>query len=109
NAMRLRYSDDFPDVKRLEAQIAKVKAAEAEESKKAAPAMHLAAGSRPAAGRDATRDVTQAQQRVEELRTQLKLTNRELENRSAAQQRILAAISNYENHLSQIPVRQQEM
>ena len=42
NAMRLRYSDDFPDVKRLEAQIAKVKAAEAEESKKAAPATHLA-------------------------------------------------------------------
>ena len=53
--------------------------------------------------------MTQAQQRVEELRTQLKLTNRELENRSAAQQRILAAISNYEKHLSQIPVRQQEM
>jgi len=108
NAMRLRYSNDFPDVKRLEAQIAKVKAAEAEESKKAAPATHVAAA-RSAAGQDATRDVTQAQQRVEELRTQLKLINRELENRSAAQQRILAAISVYERHLGQIPVRQQQM
>ncbi len=109
NAMRLRYSDDFPDVKRLEAQITKVKAAEAEESKKAALATHHTAGARPDGGHDASRDVTQAQQRVEELRTQLKLTNRELENRSAAQQRILAAMSNYERHLSQIPVRQQQM
>lgn len=109
NVMRLRYSDDFPDVKRLETQIAKVKAAEAEESKKAGPATRLAAAARPGGSRDASRDMTQAQQRVEELRTQLKLTNRELEIRSAAQQRVLAAISVYEKHLSQIPVRQQEM
>jgi uncharacterized protein involved in exopolysaccharide biosynthesis len=110
--MRLRYKDDFPDVKRLEAQLAKVKAIEAEDAKKAGaqnvmPATAVAAAARPSP--ELSRELTQAQQRVEELRTQLKLANHELETRAKAQERVLAAISMYERRLSQLPVRQQEM
>jgi len=111
--MRLRYREDFPDVKRLEAQLAKVTAMEAEDSKKAASAPSgVTATSVAAEARlspEVSHDLAQAQQRVEELRTQLKLANHELETRAAAQQRVLAAISTYEKHLGQIPVRQQEM
>jgi len=111
--MRLRYREDFPDVKRLEAQLAKVKAIEAEDAKRAGPngatANPSTAAVQPGPGPEVTRDLTQARQRVEELRTQLKLTNHELETRAAAQQRVLASISMYERHLGQIPVRQQEM
>ncbi len=111
--MRLQYREDFPDVKRLEAQLAKVKAIEAEDAKKAGPngatASPSTAAVQPGPGPEVTRDLTQARQRVEELRTQLKLTNHELETRAAAQQRVLASISMYERRLGQIPVRQQEM
>jgi polysaccharide biosynthesis transport protein len=112
SVMRLRYKDDFPDVKRLEAQLAKVKAIEAEDAKKAGaqnvmPATAVAAAARPSP--ELSRELTQAQQRVEELRTQLKLANHELETRAKAQERVLAAISMYERRLSQLPVRQQEM
>jgi uncharacterized protein involved in exopolysaccharide biosynthesis len=115
--IRLRYSDDFPDVKRIEAQIAKLKQAEAEDAKttvKATPDTTTAtppavAPARPAVSREAAREVAQAQERVEQLRSQLKLVNRELEKRAADQDRTLGAIAAFERRLSQIPVRQQEM
>jgi uncharacterized protein involved in exopolysaccharide biosynthesis len=59
--------------------------------------------------REAAREVAQAQERVEQLRSQLKLVNRELEKRAADQDRTLGAIAAFERRLSQIPVRQQEM
>src|SRR5689334_9405647 len=98
--IRLRYSDDFPDVKRIEAQIAKLKQAEAEDAKttvKATPDTTTAtppavAPARPAVSREAAREVAQAQERVEQLRSQLKLVNRELEKRAADQDRTLGAI-----------------
>jgi uncharacterized protein involved in exopolysaccharide biosynthesis len=105
--MRMRYREDFPDVKRLEAQLAKVKAMEAESAPNVMAGTPMVAAAHPSP--ETSRELTQAQQRVEELRTQLKLTNHELETRAAEQERVLASIAMYERRLSQLPVRQQQM
>jgi uncharacterized protein involved in exopolysaccharide biosynthesis len=113
--MRLRYSEEFPDIKRIKAQIANLKAAEADDAKTAAPAgpsttagIPVAPG-RPAATQEAMRELGQARERTAHLQAQLKLTNRELETEAAEQRSVLAAIGAYEKRLAQLPVRQQEM
>ncbi len=97
--MRLRYREDFPDVKRLEAQIAHVKAAEAEDAKTAtsagsAPTTPAAPG-RPAIAIEAMRELTQARERVAQLQSQLKLANRELEVQAAEQKAVLQSMAAY--------------
>ena len=113
--MRLRYSEDFPDVKRLEAQIAKLKAAEGEDAKSAERAGTSTTTPAPGAPAptavtlEAARELAQARERIGQLQGQLKLANRELEVRSAEQKRVLDAIALYEKRLAQIPVREQQM
>jgi len=112
--MRMRYSDDYPDVKRLRDRIARVEAAEAAEAK-ARPKTSAASGSTSAVAVPAAPPVSldpellRAHERTESLKTQLTLTDREIATRNSERQRILGQIAQYQRRLESLPVREQQM
>jgi uncharacterized protein involved in exopolysaccharide biosynthesis len=54
-------------------------------------------------------ELSRAQERVESLRSQLTVARREMEHRKGEQKRILADIGVYQNRVSRLPIREQEM
>jgi len=125
DAMLVRYSDDYPEVKRLRAAIAQAREAESRTD---------SAGGRPAQaalrGRVASQQAASAsaevgtplrvpadladklvkeRERLANLKSSLALANRELELRNTERQKILANINTYESRLNQLPMREQEM
>ncbi len=121
DVLRVRYSDDYPEVKRLRAEIAELRASEsrADAAKDSKPAAQPG-GAEPAAAKseapaaaklseeDADR-VLKEKERLANLKSSLAVTNRELEFRNAEHQKILDNIRVYEARLEQLPVREQEM
>ena len=113
--LRLRYSDDHPDVKRLRDEIAGLKAVERKES------VHVAApktdGSKapdapantPARPERERPDVLQARGRVSAAKVQMTQLNRDLEFRKNEQERILRDMAQYQQRIGKLPVREQEM
>src|SRR5215831_18593605 len=101
--MRERYGDAYPDVKRLKAQIAKAKEIEAAEAKTpvsmpgSADKVNMAAVSRqiPAKAPSAS-DIGQARERIEVLKSQIALTDKEIASRKAEQERIIRDVSVYQ-------------
>lgn len=103
-AMRVRYSDEYPDMKRLAAELETVKKQEQQEGGgRAAPRSSTAASaSEPV-------EVLRARQRTSSIRAQLGLIDRELAARTADRQTILRQITVQQAHLDRLPVREQEM
>jgi polysaccharide chain length determinant protein (PEP-CTERM system associated) len=116
-SMRLRYSDDYPDVKRLQNQIAAYQALEQKEDAARAALLARNPGlsakaSTPAP--DPTNDALTAErirthERVTALKSQLALVLREIQKRSAEHERILRDLASYQQRVEQLPVREQEM
>jgi polysaccharide biosynthesis transport protein len=111
--LQTHYGEDYPDIKRLRQEIARVKEIEktevsdgpspvAQESKRVAAANWVPSP-------EAVKQLTQARERVLDIRAQLKRTNQELEARSEEQQRIRQQITEYQHHLDNVPLREQEM
>jgi uncharacterized protein involved in exopolysaccharide biosynthesis len=118
DAMRARYSDDYPDTKRLRLEIARAKAIEASDTAPATtpPAIAtstITSNSQPARtqGADPRRsfELGQANERVSALKLQLNAAEREIDNRRKEQQQIIGQMSVAEGRLSRLPVREQEM
>lgn len=118
--VRLRYSDDHPDVKRLRDEIARLKETEKQESEKkeasAAPPPK-ADGSKasgaaliaPARSDRERPEVLQARGRVSAAKVQMTQLNRDLEFRKNEQERILRDMAQYQQRIGKLPVREQEM
>ena len=116
--MKLRYTADYPDVKRLEAEIERTKkeeAAEAAEAAKAAKAaqaaqsnVDAAATAAAAAARPMTKEVLDAREHIAQLQTQLALNNKDIEYLNAEHQRIIKNISAYQARVERLPVVEQE-
>jgi polysaccharide biosynthesis transport protein len=119
--MRLRYSDQYPDVKRLTDEVARLKDLEQKEGAiPAAPAAAAAGKDDPAKTQKVSADAPQhvvrerpearqARERINGLKSQMALINRELEVRTNDQQRILRDIAQYQARIVKLPVREQEM
>ena len=112
--LRGRYSDEYPDVVRLKADIEKVKAVEAQ--RKSPESADAAKGPRPAGPTTrilpSTREPAEfehTRQQVASLVAQIKGSDKELENRKAEQGRILRDLDIYQRRLERLPVREQEM
>jgi polysaccharide chain length determinant protein (PEP-CTERM system associated) len=112
----VRYSDTHPDVKRIREDLARLKAAEAKEPQRVAAAPAPSENARSAArsrqidpSSELGRQITQARERVGNLKSTLKLANHELETRSNEQKRILDEIRVYQKRIERLPVREQEM
>jgi hypothetical protein len=110
DSMRLRYSDDHPDVKRLRDSIVKAKVAEAS-MPDTGPVMPSSAGPVPTrrVSQEAVRELAQEREKASNLAVQLKAINQELEGRSAERKRILEGINMYQGRVERLPVREQEM
>jgi len=113
--LRIRYSEDHPDVKRLQWELGQARKQEAkvtvENAASAAPA-EVAPVQRPAAASLTARtnpELARTQERIESLRTQLGVAKREMEHRKGEQKRILADIAVHQSRVNRLPIREQEM
>lgn len=120
DVLRVRYSDDHPEVKRLRAEIAQLRESErrmaADATKGTTQASAEAAG-KPASdsgaplqlSRESADRLVKERERLANLKGSLALANRELEMRNAERQKILDGIRVYEAKLERLPLRQQDM
>jgi polysaccharide chain length determinant protein (PEP-CTERM system associated) len=114
DALRLRYTEEHPDVQNLEKLLAQARQAE-----KTARKENASAG--PAAGTDGgvpgnlsapeamVPDLLQQRERIASLRTELGLASRELELRTAERKDILNKTATLQGRMDTLPVREQEL
>ena len=117
--LRLRYSQNHPDVRRLDALLETTRRQEREEAANQPPP--AAAPSRPAAGAPVQQaemqpvsdqfaaQRSQLYERIATLKSQLAATDREIQDRRAEYGRILADSASYQHRIEQLPVRDLEM
>jgi len=117
DAMRARYGEDYPDVKRLREEFERVKKLEPEEATSTGPtnappvpgaAPKTVLRQRPVS-MELVRQLSMEREKAASVSVQLKGVNHELETRSADRKRILDAISSSQKRLERLPVREQEM
>lgn len=121
-ALRARYTDLHPLVKETQSALAlALKEEQAEDRRQAQAAADAAdaakknAPSGTAEARtarltpEASQLLVREQERVQGLKTQLAVAQKELEARQAEQQQILGSIADYQSRVEKIPLRQQEM
>jgi succinoglycan biosynthesis transport protein ExoP len=116
NDLRLRYSDSYPDVKRLRIRLEEAKLEEERKSAQEPPYVEpshqtLVAGAQKPKPKRLTDspELNQTRERIASLKSQLDLTNQELDVRKKEQQRILGDISVYQSRVNSLPIREQEM
>lgn len=109
---RLRYSDEHPEVRRLQAELEAAlhneAAADAAPSPEptvvqAAPAPKQVHAPAPPL------ELVRAQEHVADLRAQLNIADQEIQARTADRQGILDSIADYQRRVEQLPIREQEM
>jgi polysaccharide biosynthesis transport protein len=113
-----RYGDQHPDVKRLRADLGRALAAEAKAEAEAEPPT-VASGtpktnspSSPAVRRAASAnqaELGQARERVEVVKSQITLLEKDMAARKAEQDRISRDLAEYQGKLTNVPMREQEL
>lgn len=124
DALRQRYGPQHPAVRRLDAEVAELKAVNtlpagdpAPERKLPAPVpagSSVNAGARTPAAISVQNlrevlDVTSINERISNTKAQLALADKDLEFRKSEQARIIRDMNSYEARLSRLPIREQEM
>jgi succinoglycan biosynthesis transport protein ExoP len=102
DALRSRYTNDHPDVQRLEKLVAQARLSEKTAGQDPPPA-----GNPNQA--EASPDLLQQRERIASLRTELTLANRELEFRNSERKDILGKIAALQARMDSLPVREQEL
>jgi polysaccharide chain length determinant protein (PEP-CTERM system associated) len=105
DAMRLRYTPEHPDIRRLEKLVA-----QARQSEKTAQASQPgAAGGGSDALASVAPDLLQQRERIAGLRTELGLATRDLDLRTTERKDILNSIAALQGRMDTLPVREQEL
>lgn len=114
DALRQRYTEDHPDVQRLQRLLAQARQSE----KTAALARVSTADPRPPASGPAdplnapesvVPDLLQQRERIAGLRTELSLASRDLDLRTAERKDILNKIAALQSRMDTLPVREQQL
>lgn len=122
-ALRLHYTDDFPEVKRVKRELAEVEALEKKQAAAAAPPAQNAnstarGGSRPdlnEAGLSGstptplTPEILKERDQVSSLKNQLAALDMEIQRRTAEQDNVRKQMAKYQSHIDQLPVSQQDL
>ncbi|MGH9567640.1 MAG: hypothetical protein ACRD4I_16820, partial [Candidatus Angelobacter sp.] len=122
-ALRLHYTDDFPEVKRVKRELAEMEALEKKQAATAASAPAQSANSSAPGGRPdlnetglpgntptpLTPEIIKERDQVSSLKTQVTALDMEIQRRTAEQDNIRKQMSKYQNHLDQLPVSQQDL
>jgi uncharacterized protein involved in exopolysaccharide biosynthesis len=114
DALRLRYQPNYPDMVAMQREIELEKKKEAQEADaltKSAPAAGTASAEAELAVRNpaAAQQLVKERERIEGMRIQLKLVDRELAQRTSERDRILKVSAQYQGKVERLPVREQEM
>jgi succinoglycan biosynthesis transport protein ExoP len=118
-ALRLKYGENHPDVRRMVRELAQARALERseQEANPAAPSVQTASVA-PSPTRTTDRQFNQAKERIAEiqgreriatLKSQILAAGRELEARKVEQKQIQEAIAAYQRRIEHLPVREQEI
>ena len=117
-ALRARYSDEHPEVKRVKAELAEVLRSEQQQAPEPVahegPATLSVPRPKPATRQvvispEAAREVDQLQQRANALRAQRAIANNEIQTATSRRQEILREMATYQSQLKRLPIREQEM
>ncbi|HVX68029.1 MAG TPA: GNVR domain-containing protein [Bryobacteraceae bacterium] len=112
DALRLRYSDDHPDVRRLRASLemalAREKAAEAAEPRRG-PAPVEVETAAAAVNPQLALELNRERERIASLKAQLQFANKEIDTRNAERRKLLAATAEYQAKLERLPMHEQEL
>lgn len=117
-SLRLRYTDDYPEVQAVEQQIREAKAQEAAEAARETRALAAqAAANRESAHPDAaeqarvplTPEMVRTRERITTLRGQLAVNARQIAALEKRRQDLTAQISDYQNRIGQLPLVEQQM
>lgn len=104
DALRLRYTEEHPDVQRLEQQLAQARQAEASAAHTTNRAAEI-----PNAPDAIAPDLLQQRERIANLQTELGLASREVDLRTAERKGILNRIAELQARVDALPVREQEL
>lgn len=119
--LRSRYGDAHPEVKRMRQEVSRAKAAEAAAAKAASAPVEQPLATKPESGNTEAAgvpskaftanaaEVGQARERIETLKSQIQLTENDMERRKAEQQAIARDLNLTQARLAAIPLREQEM
>jgi polysaccharide biosynthesis transport protein len=122
-ALRLRYFDDHPEVKRVQTELTRVLAEESPaEVEQRKPSNRQTAESAPKAfsapeanapeltvSPQASAELSRERERVFSTRTQLQLVNNEIVALNKERERILSSIAQYQARVEKLPIREQQM
>ena len=106
DSLRLQYTEQHPDVKRLEKQLAQTR--DAEKAAKA-PKPETNAPPTPSVPESVFPDLLQQRERIANLRTELALASHELDVRTAERKDILNRIAALQSRMDTLPVREQQL
>jgi succinoglycan biosynthesis transport protein ExoP len=116
SALRVRYNDDYPQVQVLKTELAQALRAEEiaakdDTSRRAAAQKRLPASPEGAAllASAASPELMRARERTADLKAQVVLLQREIATRTAEHDRIVHTISDYQDRVDRLPIREQEM
>lgn len=115
DALRLRYSEEHPDVRRLQSSLElalrREKTAEAAAaSVRVAPeAGAVAQSEAESADPQLALELSRERERIASTKSQIAFANKEIEARNAERKRIMAAIADYQGKVERLPIREQEL
>jgi succinoglycan biosynthesis transport protein ExoP len=114
SALQMRYSDQYPEVRRQRAILAEMRRHEREEDAKAKPSAPYTAASGKVSTPSAPEEPlvverAHAQERVASLKAQLAASNSEFQTRATEREHILREMSTYQRRIEELPVRDLEM
>src|SRR5207237_10026923 len=106
-----RYGDDHPEMQQLRRELAEAEREPAQQAVEAAPAgsstpAPVRRSPQPGAG-GSSEEMLHMRDRMESLKAQLTLVNREVQTRSTDRDRILKDIHSYQGRVERLPVREQ--
>lgn len=122
-ALRLHYTDDFPEVKRVKRELAEVEALEKKQAAAAAPPAQNANSTAPGGSRPdlneaglsgstptpLTPEILKERDQVSSLKNQLAALDMEIQRRTAEQDNVRKQMAKYQSHIDQLPVSQQDL
>jgi len=121
-ALRLHYTDDFPEVKRVKRELAEVEALEKKQAAANPPVQSanspVPGGSRPdlneagligSTPTPLTPEILKERDQVGSLKNQLTALDMEIQRRTAEQDSVRKQMAKYQSHLDQLPVSQQDL
>ncbi|MGC9945074.1 MAG: Wzz/FepE/Etk N-terminal domain-containing protein [Bryobacteraceae bacterium] len=120
DAMRLRYTEEHPDVQRLEKMVAQARQSERAALTEPRPSSALTEPRPSGSGQESSPaspglseavvpDLLQQRERIAGLRTELGLASRDLDLRTVERKDILTKIAALQSRMDTLPVREQEL